>query len=554
MKKILALLLSMAIVLSVFAGCGGGSETEESNPGANGKITLTIGVPKHTSVSDYDNNYYTKWLEEKTGYEIKFQFFASGANDYKAQLSTMVSGNVDLPDILLGFSLGADLHNRYGKDGEFLDLSPYFNDKEKSAAWWEQFEKLDEDYRNNIWRRMQTQDGTEAMYAFPEIQESVIDTMKYTPWINTQWLKNVNMEMPTDPESLYEVLKAFKNNDPNGDGIANETALIGTAGNLSGDAISWIINMFLYADNTTYFNVDASGKLYSPYREDAYREALKYIRKLYAEGLLSPLTLTAAPQDMRQMVCPNEGGAQTAGIVVTHLTLGFVEGHDGLLNYEYLPLWGNAIRTENQNYYSTFITKSCQKRGNVDAAWNLLMTMCSEESALIQRYGIQGENWDYAPEGSISIMGTPAVARVYNDVATTIGSENWRNVEATFLFNAEGEGNQSVPEEETPVRNHKYQLFNKALADYQKQMDNYNPDEALICPTLFWPDEYKEEVPMAREDCKSYITRARTDFITGKTDINLDDDWQAYLAELDKLGYEQWLFYSQLVYDETVGG
>ncbi|MBR5570258.1 MAG: extracellular solute-binding protein [Oscillospiraceae bacterium] len=548
MKKILALILCVVMAFSLLSACGG-EGGKVNNTDANGKVTLTIGIPKHTSVSDYDNNHYTKWLEEKTGYEIKFQFFATGAGDYKTQMSTMVAGNVELPDIMMGFDLGSDLYNRYGSDGIFVDLADLFNDREKSAIWWEQFEKLDKEYADNIWRRMHTTDGSEAIYAFPEIQQSTIDVMSYTPWINQQWLDYLQLEMPTDPDSLYNVLVAFRDKDPNQNGLPDEIPLIGTAGNLSGNAINWIINMFIYSDLSTNFNVDENGKLYSPYREDAYREALKYIAKLYKEGLLSPLTLTATPQEIRQMVCPSEGGVQIAGIAVTHLTVGFVEGHTGILSYEPVPLWGNAIVSENQNYYSTFITKDCE---NVEAAWKLLMTMCTEESAIIQRYGIQGENWDYAPEGSTSIMGNDAVIRVYNDVATTIGSENWRNVEATFLFNAEGEGNQAVPEEETEVRTHKYELFNKALNNYAQQMENHNPDKALVCPLLVWPDEYKEEVPYARDDCRSYITRARTDFITGEKNINDDGDWQDYLKELDELGFDRVLFYSQAIYEETI--
>ena len=37
-------------------------------------------------------------------------------------------------------------------------------------------------------------------------------------------------------------------------------------------------------------------------------------------------------------------------------------------------------------------------------------------------------------------------------------------------------------------------------------------------------------------------------------DINDDDAWNDYLKELDKLGYDQWLFYSQIVYEETMAG
>ena len=553
MKKIIALLLCLVTAVSLLSACGGGNTDATQS---NGDVTLTIGMPKSSLVTDYYDNYYTKWLEEKTGYKLEFQFFAAAANDYKSQLSTMVSGKLDLPDILYGFALGTDLYERYGQDGVFVDLAPYFNDKEgKAAEWWARFEELGEESQNNIWRRMQSADGEGHIYSFPEIQQSMIDIMDYQVWINKTWLDTLKLEMPTDPESLYNVLKAFKTNDVNGNGqLDDEIPLIGTNGGLSGQTLHWLINMFIYEDDATWFNVDESGKLYSPYRENAYREALKYIRKLYDEKLMSPLTLTASANDLKQMVCPAEGGSQIAGVVCGHLTLCFVQDHPGLLDYELLPLWGNALFHEDTNNYTTFVTKTCQERGNLDAAWNLLIAMASEESSIIQRYGVQGEHWDYAEPNTKSVMDTEAVIRLYKDTWSTMGNDNWRNVEATILFNAEGEGNQAVPEDEEEVRQHKYNLFNEALDNYYEQIEKVNPKEELICPLLVWPQEYKEEVPYARDDCKSYIAKARTDFITGVMDINNDADWQKYLDQLDTLGYEQWLFYSQAVYDSTVNG
>lgn len=548
MKKLLAMLLCLVMAFSLLAACGGNGD--EAGKKDDGKVTLTIGLPKSALVQDYEENYYTKWLEEKTGYNLEFQYFAASGNEAKAQLSTLVSDNLELPDILWSFDLGADLYERYGRDGVFIDLAPYFNDKEKSALWWERFGLLSEESQKNNWQRMQSGDGEGHIYAFPEFQESMIDIMDYQVWINQEWLDRLSLEMPTDPESLYNVLKAFKEQDANGNGDPNdEVPMVGTANSLSGETLHWLINMFVYEDDSTWFNVDESGKLYSPYTTDKYREALKYIRKLMQEGLLSPLVLTTKHNDMNQLVCPGEGQAQTAGVVCVHLNGGFTEEHEGILNYEAMPLWGNAVFRENMNFYSTFITKGCE---NVDAAWNLLMCMTSEESSIIQRYGKEGESWDWAPEGTTSVMGTPAKIRLYRDTWNDIGNDNWRNVDATILLNSEGEGNQAVPEEETEVRQHKYNLFNKALKNYYNQIENYNPPKEQVCPLLIWPDEYKEEVPYARGDCQNYIVQERTAFITGTKDIDSDEDWQKYLDKLNSLGLDKWLYYSQLVYDETV--
>lgn len=565
MKKIIALLLCLVMTMSLLAACGGGDKSssgKKPSGDANAEgVVLKIGIPKSTLVTDYYDNTYTKWLEEKTGYKIEFQFFAAAAQDYKTQLSTMVAGNLELPDILYGFNLGTDLYERYGRDGVFVDLSSYFNDREKSARWWERFELTDEYSQTNNWRRMHVNGDIEngAIYAFPELQDSMIDIMDYQVWINQEWLDAVNMPMPTNSDELYEVLKAFKTKDPNGNGQPDEIPLIGTNGVLSGETVHWLLNLFVYEDDTTYFNVDENGKLYSPYTTEAYRNALKFIRKLYKEGLMSPLTLTAGAKDLQQMVTP-ASGEQIAGVVCGHLTLCFVQDHEGIMAYEPLPMWGNTIFHENTHNFTTFVTKDCE---NVEAAWNLLMWMSTEESAVIQRYGAERTeanpdgSWSWAPEGSVSIMHTeerphPAQIRLYRDTWSTMGNDNWRNVEATILLNAEGEGNQAVPEEESPVRQHKYDLFNAALKNYYHQIENYNPKDELICPLLVWPDEYKEELPYAPADCKSYIAKARTDFITGVMDIGSDKDWQAYLDQLNKLDFEKWLQYSQWVYDDII--
>lgn len=562
MKKVIALLLCFVMVVSVFAGCGDKKTTQDGgktdagqtqNQNADWDGTITIGLPKSALVTDYYENYYTKWLEEKSGYNIEFQFFAANANDYKTQLNTMIAGKLELPDILWSMNLGQTMYERYGQDGVLVDVSSYFNDPEKSKIFREQMdhEYITDEVRENTWRRIQCHDGSGAIYVFPEVQESLIDIMDSQVWINREWLDTLGLDMPTDPASLYDTLVAFKTGDPNGNGIADEIPLIGTSGSLSGDTMSWLINMFIYCDESKQWNVDENGNVYLPQTTDEYREALKYIRKLYKEGLMSPLTLSSSSADLQQLVCPAGDAPTLAGVVVTHITLGFVQGHEGLLQYEALPLWGNAIFNEDQYSLDTFITKDC---ANVDAAWNLLMLMYSEESAVIQRYGQQGVHWDWAPEGSTSVIGDNRAAqiRLYQDIWSTQSNACWMSVGCTVLYNAEGEGNQSVPAEETPVNLHKYKLFNDMLNSYYNQQENYNPPAEQICPLLVWPENYKEQLPTQRSDCPSVISKYRTDFITGKLDINSDSDWNAYLNQLKAVGVDDWQYYAQLVYNETI--
>lgn len=540
MKKLIALLLCALTVVGLLGGCKK-DDDKNKNSGKDGK-TITIGIPTSTLVMDYKENALTKWVEEQTGYELEFQKFAAASADYGSQLSTMAAAGMDLPDILTNFDLGDEVYNQYGEDGFFINLAPYFEDKEgKSKVWWDRFNELDETYQANLVRRMTNDDG--EIFGFPTIQTSLIDIQDFTPWINTAWLDAVGMEKPTNIDELYKVLVAFKTKDPNGNGKTDEIPLCG-ATSLCGDAVAWVINMFCYLDETIHFNIDDNGKLYLPEMTDEYREALKFVNKLIKEDLLPAATLNTTQNEIKTLVTPTDGVAQV-GIVVCHPTLGFTQDHKGILDYEALPLWGNAVYNEDQNFRRTFITSDCE---DPDAAWEVLMCLSSLEGSIRMRYGDLGKDWDWADEGAVSFMGVPAQYKLHHDVWSTQGTDNWRSVCMGILVNAEQEGAQ-ITGEISEVTQHKYNMFLDMKASYDKQAAEYNPKN--ICPLLVRNSEEKEATDQLRSDCIGYISTSRSKFITGATgfDINSDADWQAYLNKLKELRVEQWVAVAQGIYE-----
>ena len=113
MKKGLALFLAVILALSTLIGCGGGGSDEDTTKSGNDtgeKKTLTIGLMQSATVEDYDTNGLTRWLEEKTGYDIKFQYFASTLADAKSQLATRMASGEKLPDILYSMALGTSVY------------------------------------------------------------------------------------------------------------------------------------------------------------------------------------------------------------------------------------------------------------------------------------------------------------------------------------------------------------------------------------------------------------------------------------------------------------
>ena len=179
------------------------------------KGVITVGVPRNSGVEDYETNDWTLWLEEVTGLDIQFEYFSSAAADYRSQLATRIADfqHEELPDILWGFNLTESTIHDYGEDGFLFDLTPYYEDKEKSKDFWDQLAIMDEPFQEEIIRKLKDVD-TGAMYATARIEYALIDPIDYQVYINTSWLEKLNLKAPTTLDELHDERKRSYGRDP----------------------------------------------------------------------------------------------------------------------------------------------------------------------------------------------------------------------------------------------------------------------------------------------------------------------------------------------------
>lgn len=552
MKKFLAIVLTLCIVLGMFAGCGesGGSSTKGGT--TDGQITLSIGIAPNAKVMSYTENALTKWLEETTGYNIEFVEFAGGT-DVATQISTTVAARQSLPDILFGFGLGTNAISTYGKDGYFMDLSSYFEDRDgASKIFWDRMEEnFTQDEIDTIVRKM-TDSDTGGIYGVPCIETSLVDCMKYQLWINTEWLDTLGLEKPTDIESLKTVLLAFRDKDPNGNGIADEIPLYGSQKNNGGSRIlDWIINLYVYYDTDHAWQpYEEAGTLSYVYTQDQYREALKFANWLYEEKLISPLIWTSSSNEMKTITTPASGTA-LCGIMAAHLTSHATTGSDVIYQYEPLQNWGYSVKRDSTFNLNTFITADCVDAGKADAAFELMMTMYSEDGYMRMRYGEYGVNWVDADEGSVSDYGLPATYKLIQDPLPIQNTAMWCKIACSLGIYAEGETAQ-ISDTMDEWTAHKSQLHALSRQYFDTAAEKNNPTE--ICPTLAHSTEDSEDTEMVRTNIKSYVEQRQVDFIKGENgwDINDDADWATYLQWIKDNGYDQYQEYMQSAYDEQI--
>ena len=504
---------------------------------------LTIGIPASAKVLDYENNALTKYLEKETGIDLEFVLFADGS-EIGTHISICIAAGQPLPDILWGCNLNDTFVSKIGQDGYLADLSDYFADSEgASKTFWDRVEEeLTPQQIENLKRQMiDPEDG--GVYAVPTVETTLVNDIDYQVWINTEWLDALNLDMPTDIASLYEVLVAFKTQDPNGNGLQDELPLYGSENAKGADVINYLINLFLYFDDSKPFNVDANGKLYVPYTSDAYREALKFANKLYKEGLISPVSFTAANADMPYMTTPVSGTA-IVGVFCGNLALHTTSNSEVLYEYAPLPyLNGQSVVYNTNNIKkNVFITGDCE---DVETAFAVLMKMWEEESSYRIRYGEYGVNWVNADEGAQSSYGLPADIKVTADPFGQYTTATWgANYGSLFVY---VEGENVVKDGLSTWEIRRNQMHAQSAKNAAEAAAKNNPTN--ICPTLRYTEEELDQLSTIQAPCMDYMKKSRTSFITGKLDPNNDYDWENYILTMDGNGVYKWLEIAQTAYD-----
>ena len=142
--KLLSFLLMGALGVTALSGCGEKSKTATTTtndayvmdenlnkpgefPVCKEKIKLTVGIPKSTLVTDYDENLYTKALEEKMNCDLEFVYLPSTDSEAKQKVELMIAADgKDLPDIIVNVPLEDSSILRYGSRGFIKSLNQYY--------------------------------------------------------------------------------------------------------------------------------------------------------------------------------------------------------------------------------------------------------------------------------------------------------------------------------------------------------------------------------------------------------------------------------------------
>lgn len=575
-KKAAAVVSAAAMAVMSVAGCGAG-ETEQSKTEGNEaegsvqneqrmkvsdiefplkeKVTLTAFV--NEGRGDYRENYFTYWLEEKTNVHLDFVYDVAG-DEAKTKLNLLMTDPDSLPDIFISTGWSKSEVLSYGKQGLILALDEYLKDAEN----WNRLNETSPRHLGDLTMA----DG--HVYTYGDVSECTHCEYMNRMWIYKPWVDSLNGgKIPETLDELYEFLEKVKNEDPNGNGKADEIPVSGFIGGWCSDPTVWFINSFLECNNQITNSPAAGsgfivedGKIQYQVMKDEYREAVRFLNKLYKEGILDQQTFT---QDENQYKAILNGEEPLAAL---HAGGGVVgnqeEFHSRPLEerrldwYALEPVEGpNGIRLAARNDFGYFnsgngiVSANCEYP---EIAVALFDFMASMEATITAECGPQGVKWDWVTEGES--LGGEEYPVQWASLDRDMDNIDWIGEGFDRKWNKDklhwaSEGMVAARDAVWRLSRRSNgemdneQLLESSAARYRQ----WAPPAETLVPNLAFAEEDAQAVSEYTVTIGGYVNQALVQFIIGEMDI--EKDWDTYLGKLKDMGVEQYIEIFQKNYD-----
>ncbi|HML47707.1 MAG TPA: hypothetical protein PKE04_13260, partial [Clostridia bacterium] len=338
--------------------------------------------------------------------------------------------------------------------------------------------------------------------------------MVYEPW-----LEKLGLSQPVTTEDFVDMLKAFRDQDPNGNGQADEIALIGYKDTVNTNFLRTLMNPFVYTQSNFFIN--NNGTIEFAATQEGWKEGLIWIKSLFDQGLADPLTLT---QDQAQLTAIMSQETEVVGtfarISPTNL------GASDIRRSEYIcldPLQGpsglrQTVLEPRMPNIAMVITKNCKdpEAAFLMGVWN--------------RYGQEGVNWEKPSAdaiGAYESVGYPPVIKVISTWGV-LQNDWWGQVGPFVVLSkwADGQAAENIE-------------YNGAVAigrSMKLGWDLKNPNPVF---GLIFNEEEQEIVNEYQTTINNYVQESFAQFITGAMDPAADFD--RYVAEFEKMGLSEYM-------------
>ncbi|MCL2879962.1 MAG: extracellular solute-binding protein, partial [Treponema sp.] len=500
-------------------------------PVVKAPYTLKVFAAQPPNIEDFATNEFTLAYEKRTGVHIEWEI--APANTVAEKLNMSLVGG-QYADMYLQTGMSKQTELLYGSQGVFIPLNGLI---EKYAPNLSAVFKEYPDFKTMC----TAPDGN--IYSMPVI--ATWWNMMYPAklWINSTWLKNLNLKVPTTTEEFYQVLKAFKERDPNGNGSGKQVIPFFAADNTRSNFVEFFMNSFIPCNlgSQGFMYVTDDDKVHVAFDKPEWREGLRYIRRLVSEGLIDASSFSAT-QDQLKRIFENPGD-MIMGATVWNAPSGFMDLNGSKhKNYDTIaPLAGPkgvrlAVYRPDAMVITgaTVITKALK---NPEVAVRWLDYFYSLEGDLEMRIGREGIEWRRAKPGELSYSGLPAE---WAKLTAIGGSQN-------IFWSQYGLG-QYVRHDRQASAPDIYSVEGLETRLYQATQSNYMPYKPQkVLPALYFSPAIMKKINQPLNDVRDYVQEYIVRFSTGELD--LDKDWDSYLSNFKRMGLDDIIAAYQDAYD-----
>ena len=503
-KRAVSMVLAAGMIASLVVGASADEGFHESGlPITDEPVTLTVLTTRWGNMGDsFTANKFLTDLEENSNVHIEWQ--VQSLNDWSEQKGIMLASG-ELPDIIMGFRTfnDSDIMNNMEMFQPLDDLIDQYMPNYKSTGRDTGTEK----------------DGYFSGWKMYSLRKIFLWSLKCNqPIINKKWLDNLGLEVPETLDDLYNVLKAFKEQDANGNGDPNDEIPISGAKGLSMD----LLNPFGITDiNEKKMLVAEDGTLsYYPVTEQ-YKEGLKWLNKLYQEGIIDAeaftqddTMLTAKRQDPNVSKVGFEYAwtheANFGKWTDEYIEIPPIKGPDGKA---YTGGDANGVASLSRN--EAMITTYCE-HPEIAARW--LDEFYTGEASIQNFWGPIGTVIEKHDDGTYTLNDPPE--------GTSADSWYWDSSLRDF-------GPKYVSKDfESKIK------LSTNTGDGMKAEISKIADDTITLPypNVMFTAEENEELPTLTTDIDKYVETTRAKWVT---EGGIDEEWDAYIEQLNTMGLEQ---------------
>lgn len=529
-------ILTVGALALLLASCGNNSEqainNEDKNQSSNvvvnksdypivdEKLNMTMIAPG-LGLNEWNDMDFMKDYEEKTN--IHMDVTTPPQSEFKTKLNLAFASG-DIPDVIYAGgpnTLNAAAEVDYGSQGLLLPLEDLI------PEYAPNFNKLMED-NPEIKKSITTTDG--HIYAIPHITEGPTSKWIMGPvWYNGEWLDNLGVkDLPKTTDEFYDLMVRFKDEDPNGNGEADEIPISDVN---FGGIRHWFMPAFGLKGWGVQVNDD---KVSYSFTDPGFRGYLEFMHKLYADGLIDQEIFSQSKEQLQA-----KGQDDRLGVFQEWYSY-FITGREesdaindpmfGPLTSEYqkepvMPI-GPGIKR------GSFAISS--QNPSPEAALRWVDTFYTKEGFDYLYYGPEGSFWVYNDDKTI---------KEYSDAARNSDDpEKYRGyVTPSYGITVPA---YSVPLE--PIGGDVENPFNDFIEKETKEKILENGE--IIFPLTYLTTEEQDEISDITVELETFMKENEAQFINGSKEIN-DQTWQEYLDTMNKIGAERLIEIYQAAYD-----